>query len=161
MQMCMWLYSQWHLHVYSLARVLPRCVCTVWYLLRANKQVLCFRQYSLLLSASLVLSVELCKGLSPTCLQCKWNNLWMLACFLAALAALYLTLVTDWVGDCNFRIFTQRVTFETSDPSDIWSAWCLDENTKRQKDKKGKKTKRQKDRKTTRQQDKNTKRLKD
>ena len=25
------------------------------------------------------------------------------------------------VGDCHFRISTQRVTFETSDPSDIWS----------------------------------------
>ena len=28
----------------------------------------------------------------------------------------------QWVtGDCHFRILTQRVTFETSDPSDIWS----------------------------------------
>ena len=27
--------------------------------------------------------------------------------------------VTDWVGECHFRILTQRVTFETSDPSDI------------------------------------------
>ena len=25
----------------------------------------------------------------------------------------------DWVGQCHFRILTQRVTFETSDPSDI------------------------------------------
>ena len=33
--------------------------------------------------------------------------------FLAALAALYLTLVSQWVGDCHFRIQTQRVTFET------------------------------------------------
>ena len=43
--------------------------------------------------------------------------------FLAALAALYLTLVTESVSqsvsDCHFRISTQRVTFETSDPSDI------------------------------------------
>ena len=37
--------------------------------------------------------------------------------FLAALAALYLTLVSqsvgEWVSDCHFRILTQRVTFET------------------------------------------------
>ena len=33
--------------------------------------------------------------------------------FLAALAALYLTLVTHWVGGCHFRISTQRVTFKT------------------------------------------------
>ena len=38
--------------------------------------------------------------------------------FLAAMAALYLPLVTqslqctEWVSDCNFRIWTQRVTFE-------------------------------------------------
>ena len=42
--------------------------------------------------------------------------------YLAALAALYLTLVSECVGgDCHFRILTQGVTFETSDPSDIWS----------------------------------------
>ena len=28
------------------------------------------------------------------------------------------------------------MTFETWDPSDIWSEWCLDKNTERQKDKK-------------------------
>ena len=39
--------------------------------------------------------------------------------FLAALASLYLTLVTGSVTDRHFRILTQRVTFETSDPSDI------------------------------------------
>ena len=39
--------------------------------------------------------------------------------FLAALAALYLTLVSGSLTDCHFRILTQRVTFETSDPSDI------------------------------------------
>ena len=33
--------------------------------------------------------------------------------FVAALAVLYLTLVSDWVGHCHFRILTQRVTFET------------------------------------------------
>ena len=27
------------------------------------------------------------------------------------------------VTECHFRILTQRVTFETSDPSDIWSEW--------------------------------------
>ena len=33
--------------------------------------------------------------------------------FLAALAALYLPLVTDSLTDCHFRNSTQRVTFET------------------------------------------------
>ena len=33
--------------------------------------------------------------------------------FLAALAALYLTLVSQWVSDCHFIIWTQRVTFGT------------------------------------------------
>ena len=51
--------------------------------------------------------------------------------FLAALAALYLTLV---VTDRHFRILTQIVTSDTSDPSDIWTAWCLDKKTKRQRD---------------------------
>ena len=68
--------------------------------------------------------------------------------FLAALAALYLTLVTDSVSECHFRISTQGVTFEAWDPSDLWSEWCLDKMTKIQKDKK---TKRQKDKKTKRQ----------
>ena len=27
------------------------------------------------------------------------------------------------VAECHFRILTQRVTFETWDPSDIWSEW--------------------------------------
>ena len=36
-------------------------------------------------------------------------------------SALYLTLVSQWVGECHFRILTQRVTFGTSDPSDILS----------------------------------------
>ena len=44
--------------------------------------------------------------------------------FLAALAALYLTLVSEWVSesvtDRHFRILTQIVTFETWHPSDIW-----------------------------------------
>ena len=74
---------------------------------------------------------------------------------LAALAALYLTLVTDWVSDCHFWILTQRVTFDAWDPSDIWSAICLD---KGQKDKK---TKRQKDKNTQRQKGEKTKREKD
>ena len=39
--------------------------------------------------------------------------------FLAALAALYLTLVGQSLTDCHFRIPRQRVTFKTSDPSDI------------------------------------------
>ena len=73
--------------------------------------------------------------------------------FLAALAALYLTLVSDWVSqtDCHYRISTKRVTFETWDPSDIWFEWCLDKKTKKDRKtdrQKGKKTKRQKDKKS-------------
>ena len=49
--------------------------------------------------------------------------------FLAALAALYLTLVSEWVSasvsHCHFWILRHRVTFETWNPSDIWSEWCL------------------------------------
>ena len=56
--------------------------------------------------------------------------------------------------DCHFRIWTQRVTFETLDPSDIWSEWCQYKKTKRQKDKK---TKGQKDQRTKRQKDKKAK----
>ena len=41
-----------------------------------------------------------------------FSLLWL---FLAALAALYLTLVTEWVTDRHFRLSTQRVTFQTSD----------------------------------------------
>ena len=70
--------------------------------------------------------------------------------FLAALAALYLTLVSDSLTlsltGCHFRILAQIVTFETCDPSDIWSARCLDKKTKKTK----KKAKRQKDKKTKR-----------
>ena len=77
--------------------------------------------------------------------------------FLAALAALYLTLVTHWVSQCHFWILTQRVSFETWHPSDIWSAWCPD---KRQKDKKTKKLKDKKDKKTKRQKGKKTKQQK-
>ena len=60
----------------------------------------------------------------PVCLLlrfvCQFHRLGSWQCdFLAALAALYLTLVSQWVSDCHFRILTQRVTFETSDPSDI------------------------------------------
>ena len=97
--------------------------------------------------------------------------------FLAALAALYLTSVTEWVNNRHFRILTQRVSFETWDPSDIWSTWCLDKKTKnkktkkRQKDKKSKRhknkesnvdtTERQKDIKMTKiQNDKKAKRQK-
>ena len=46
--------------------------------------------------------------------------------FLAALAALYLTLVSGSVTGCHFRILTQRVTFETWDPSDIWLEWWVE-----------------------------------
>ena len=69
--------------------------------------------------------------------------------FLAALAALYLPLVTHR----PFSIWTQRVAFGTWNTSDIWSEWCPD--NKRQKDKK---TKRQKDKKMNRWVDKKTKR---
>ena len=62
---------------------------------------------------------------------------------LTALAALYLTLVSDLVGHCHFRILTQRVTFETWDPSDIWPEWCQ----KRQKEKKKKRRQKNKTKK--------------
>ena len=38
--------------------------------------------------------------------------------------------VSHWLSGCHFRILTQRVTFDTSDPSDIWSEWCLDKKNK-------------------------------
>ena len=76
--------------------------------------------------------------------------------FLAALAALYLTLVSHSVSQCHFRILKQRVSYETWDPSDILSECCQDKKTKRQKDKKDKKTKRQEDKKK-RQKDNNKK----
>ena len=74
--------------------------------------------------------------------------------------------VSQSVGQCHFRISTQRVTVETSDPSGIWSEWCLDKKTKRHKDTKTKtqnvkRTESQKDIKTKRQKDKRTKRQKD
>ena len=50
----------------------------------------------------------------------------ILAMFLAALTALCLPL--PLVSDCHFRIWTQRMTFEPWDPSDIWSEWCQDKN---------------------------------
>jgi len=70
------------------------------------------------------------------------SRLWLLSSqgqFLAALAALYLTLVSHWLTECHFRILIQRVTFETWDPSDIWSEWFLDRKTERQKDQKDQK----------------------
>ena len=50
------------------------------------------------------------------------------------------------LSDCQFRILTQGVTFETWDPSDSWSGWCQDNKTK--KDKKTKMKKRQKGKNT-------------
>ena len=47
----------------------------------------------------------------------------------------------DWVGDCHFWILTQRVTLDTWDPSDIWSEWCPDKKTNRQKTKRQKRQK--------------------
>ena len=58
--------------------------------------------------------------------------------FLAALAALYPTLVSQSLSGCHFRISTQKVTFETWNPSDIWLEWYLDKKTIRQNDKKTK-----------------------
>ena len=60
--------------------------------------------------------------------------------------------VSQWVSGCNFWILTQRVTFDTWDPSDIWSA---NERTKKTKKTK-KRQKRQKDNKTIIQHEKNT-----
>ena len=65
-----------------------------------------------------------------------------------------LVVVDAW----HFRIWTQRVTFETWDPSDIWSEWCLEKKTKGQK---GKKTKSKKDKKTKGKKGKKTNRQKD
>jgi len=94
--------------------------------------------------------------------QFLWVKFFKLLLFLAALAALYLTLVSELVTGCHFRILTQGVTFETGDPSDIWSEWCPDKKTKRQMDTKTKRQKRQKKRqkKTKRQRDKKTKKTK-
>ena len=61
-------------------------------------------------------------------------------CFLAARAAPYLPLVI--IGRWHCRIWTQIVTFETSDPADIWSEWCQDKKTKKKKQKETKTTKR-------------------
>ena len=41
--------------------------------------------------------------------------------------------VSGWLTHCHFRILTQRLTFETWDPSYIWSERCPDKKTKRQK----------------------------
>ena len=61
--------------------------------------------------------------------------------FLVALAALYLTLVSESVSECYFWILTQRATFNTWDPQ----TFDQDKKAKRQKDKK---THRQKDAQT-------------
>ena len=46
------------------------------------------------------------------------------------------TLGRHWLSDRHFRIWTQRVTFEPWDASDIWSEWYLDKRTKRAMDQK-------------------------
>ena len=61
----------------------------------------------------------------------KLNYIFSLSLLLAALAALYLTLVSEWVSNRHFRILTQRVTFETCVSSDIWSECCQDKKTKK------------------------------
>ena len=62
---------------------------------------------------------------------------WARRVYLCPLFALFktpLTLLTNCaVGECHFRISTQKVTFETWNPSDIWSEW---QNDIKQKDKK-------------------------
>ena len=68
---------------------------------------------------------------------------------------------SESVTECHFRILTQRVTFETWDPSHIWSAWCLDKKTKRQKKTLRQKNKKTNSKKTKRQKDKKKKRQKD
>ena len=40
--------------------------------------------------------------------------------------ALYLTFLSS-VGECHFRTWTQRVTFEPWDLSNMWSEWCHDD----------------------------------
>ena len=109
---------------------------------------------------------------------CAITLLWTQLChnqgcvFSAALAALYLTLVSQWVtATLEFK------TFETWEPSDIWSAWYLDKMTKkrpkiqkdrgsklqkkRQKNNMTKKAKWQNGQNTKRPHDKKTKRRKD
>ena len=84
---------------------------------------------------------------------------WNFQIFLAALAALYLTLVTDSLTDwltATLEFWHQEwllrlETHHTFDQSDVWTKWQKDKETKRQKDKK---TKRQKDKNTKWQKDK-------
>ena len=38
-------------------------------------------------------------------------------------------IVPESVSDCYFRILPQRVTFETWDPSDIWSGWWVEKKS--------------------------------
>ena len=49
---------------------------------------------------------------------------------LAALAALYLTLVFV-VAKCHFRNSTQIVTFETREPSNIWLGWWTEKKVEK------------------------------
>ena len=69
----------------------------------------------------------------------KWgfgNN----KCFFSCPGSSILSLA-EWVTNSRFAIWTQRETFETSDPSDIWSGWCLDKKAERQKEKEKRKRK--------------------
>ena len=113
------------------------------------------RPWNHLLKSLLQLDHSVCFLQAPHHLNMKKFH-----CLIFYLSALYLALVSQWLTHCLFWNLTQRVTFETWDPSVILSEWCLDRNTERQKDrnterqknkkaKRWKKTQRHKDKKTT------------
>ena len=90
--------------------------------------------------------------------------------FLAALAALYLTLVTEWVSNRHFRIWHKEwllrlQVLRTYDQSDFWQKYKKkkrqkDKETTRKKDEKDKKMKKTKRQKNNKQKQKNKKRQK-
>ena len=69
--------------------------------------------------------------------------------------------LTDWLTDCHFWILTQRVTFDTWDPSDIYCSMISGQKDKKITWQHGKKTTWHKDKKAKRQKDKKTKWQKD
>ena len=87
---------------------------------------------------------------------CCWHGFHLFSCPGSSIPDLG-QWVSDWVGGCHFRILTQRVTFKTSDHSDILSAWCPDKKTKKAKRQKEKRTKRLKDKKDKKTKDKDQK----
>ena len=77
------------------------------------------------------LSAELLNTPKPGCTCCPYRLIMVIMMFLAALAALCLSLVvfvTQWASAT--LEFGQRVTFETWNPWDIWSEWQKDKKTR-------------------------------